>query len=141
MTDTPAAAAPSTEVAALVQTMQDAWNAADGHAFAAPFADDADFVNVYGMHARSREAIAQGHEHILRGPYAGSTVRYTPETVRLLRPDVALAHVHAVLSVPGGPMAGEHQARYSMVLTGEGGRWQVASFHNTFITTPGAPPR
>lgn len=139
MTDT--APAPSTEVATLVRAMQDAWNAGDGQTFAAAFAHDADFVNVYGMHARSREAIAQGHEFILRTHYAGSTVRYTPETVRLLRPGVALAHVHAELSVPHGPMAGGHQARYSMVLTGEGGRWQIASFHNTFITTPGAPPR
>jgi uncharacterized protein (TIGR02246 family) len=68
-------------------------------------------------------------------------VRYTPESVRLLRADVALAHVNATLDVPAGPMAGSHQARYSMVLTHDGGRWQIASFHNTFITTPGAPPR
>ena len=69
------------------------WNATDSQAFAAPFAPDADFVNVYGMHARGRDAIAQGHEFILRGPYAGSRVAYTVEAVRLLRPDVALAHV------------------------------------------------
>jgi uncharacterized protein (TIGR02246 family) len=140
MTDA-AVAPPRAQVTAIVQAMQDAWNAPDGAAFAAPFAADADFVNVYGMHARGREAIGHGHDFILRGPYAGSTVRYTLESVRLPRPDVAVAHVHAALSVPAGPMAGDHRARYSMVLTHDEERWQIASFHNTFIGAPGAPPR
>ncbi|HYH81612.1 MAG TPA: SgcJ/EcaC family oxidoreductase [Longimicrobium sp.] len=140
MTDT-ALATTHSRVTAMVQALQDAWNAPDGHAFAEPFAQDADFVNVYGMHARGRDAIAQGHEFILRGPYAGSRVGYTVESVRLLRPGVALAHVHAALSVPAGPVAGDHQARYSMVLTEDEGRWQIAAFHNTFIAIPGAPPR
>jgi uncharacterized protein (TIGR02246 family) len=138
MTDTETAtAALHAQVTTLVRALQDAWNEADSHAFAAPFASDADFVNVYGMHARGRDAIQQGHDFILKGPYAGSTNRYTLESVRLLRPGVAVAHVHAALAIPGGPMAGEHQARYSMVLVETGGEWEIASFHNTFI----APPR
>lgn len=141
MTDTAAetAAALHGEVAAIVQGMEDAWNAADGEAFTAPFAHDADFVNVFGMYVRDRDEIRRGHEFILKGPYAGSVNRYELQSVRLLRPDVALAHVHAILQVPAGPMAGEHQARYSMVLTRDGGRWQIAAFHNTFIRDPGAP--
>lgn len=142
MTDTDSSATETrSEVATLVQSLQDAWNAGDGAAFSAPFAQDADFVNVYGMHARGRDEIRRGHEFILRDFYAGSVNKYELESVRLLRADVALAHVHATLQVPAGPMAGEHQARYSMVLTREDGGWQVASFHNTFIGTPGGPPR
>ncbi len=139
MTDT-TAAAPQEQVTTIVRALEDAWNAADGRAFAAPFAENADFVNVYGMHAQGREAIAQGHEAIFRGPYAGSSIHYVLEELRLLRPDVALAHVHAELVIRDGPMAGEFLARYSMVLTEESGRWEIASFHNTFITQPG-PPR
>lgn len=123
-------------VAEIVQALEDAWNAGDGDAFTAPFAEDADFVNVYGMHARGRQAIAEGHRFILSGPYAGSTNRYTLESVRPLRPDVALAHVHAHLTIPGGPMAGSHEARYSIVLTEKEDDWRIASFHNTFITSP-----
>jgi len=141
MTDTAAdtAAALHAEVAGIVQAMQDAWNAADGQGFTAPFAHDADFVNVMGMHVRGRDEIQRGHEFILKGPYAGSVNRYELESVRLLRPDVALAHVHAMLQIPAGPMAGDHRARYSMVLTREDGRWQIAAFQNTFISEPGAP--
>ena len=124
------------DAAALAARLENAWNTADSPAFTAAFADDADFVNVLGMHARGREAIAAGHEQIFRTVYAGSTVRYAVEAARLLRPDVALVHVQAGLDVPGGPMAGHHPARYSMVLTRDGGEWRIASFHNTFIRDP-----
>jgi len=124
------------EAQLIVERMENAWNSADGHAFVAAFAEDADFVNVMGMHARGRDAIAEGHEHIFRTVYAGSRVAYRVERARLLRPDVALVHVEAGLDVPGGPMAGHHAARYSMVLTHDGGEWRIASFHNTFIRDP-----
>jgi uncharacterized protein (TIGR02246 family) len=129
------------EAAALAARLEQAWNAADGAGFAAPFAEDADFVNVLGMHARGREAIAAGHDEIFRTVYAGSEVRYRVERARLLRPDVALVHMHGALTIPTGPMAGEHEARPSMVLTREGGEWRIASFHNTFIRDPAAGRR
>ena len=124
------------EMDALMQGLEDAWNAGDGIGFAAPFADDADFVNVLGMHARGRDAIAEGHDQIFRSVYAGSRVSYTVEAARLLRPEVALVHVYAGLDIPGGPMAGHHEARPSLVLTRDGGEWRIASFHNTFIRDP-----
>ncbi|HEX8906021.1 MAG TPA: SgcJ/EcaC family oxidoreductase [Longimicrobiaceae bacterium] len=133
MTDTlaPAAASLHAEIATIVQALQDAWNAGDGAGFTAPFADDADFVNIMGMHVRGRDAIAAGHEHIFRTLYAGSRIEYRLKSARLLRPDVALAHVDARLHVPAGPMAGDMAALWSAVLTRDGGGWRIASFHNT----------
>ena len=121
------------DAAALAARLENAWNAGDSAGFAAPFADDADFVNVLGMHVRGREGITHGHAEIFRTVYAGSTVRYRVDTARLLRPDVGLVHVHATLTVPAGPMAGTNNALYSMVLTRDGGEWRIASFHNTFV--------
>ena len=124
------------DAAALAARLENAWNSADSAGFAAAFADDADFVNVLGMHVRGREAIGHGHAEIFRTVYAGSTVRYRLDSARLLRPDVGLAHVAATLTVPAGPMAGAHRALYSMVLMRDGGEWRIASFHNTFIRDP-----
>jgi uncharacterized protein (TIGR02246 family) len=93
----------------------------DGSAFAAPFAGDADFVNIRGDHFRGRAAIAAGHAEIFRTIYAGSTNYYTVEAARLLRPEVALVHVRALLDAPQGPLAGRHGARFSLVLTKEPG--------------------
>ena len=124
----------------IVRQMEEAWNALDGEAFAAPFADDADFVNVRGERFSGRQTIAAGHAGIFRTIYAGSSNRYTTESVRLLRPDVALVHVHATLDVPSGPLAGRHNARFSMVVTKDNGRWKIAAFQNTFEAPPPARP-
>ena len=123
----------------VVGRLEAAWNAMDGPAFAAPFAADADFVNIRAEHFRGRPAIAAGHTAIFRTIYAGSTVHFTVEAARLLRPEVALVHVHSWLDVPGGLLAGRHEARFSLVLTKEPGGWEIAAFHNTLEPAQGRP--
>ena len=115
----------------VVRRLEAAWNAMDGAAFATEFAEDADFVNVRGEHVRGAAAIAAGHVAIFATIYAGSTNAYTLEAARLLHPDIALAHVSARLQVPRGPLAGQHLARFSLVLTRAPHGWRIAAFHNT----------
>ena len=110
----------------------------DGLTFAVPFAADADFVNIRGEHFHGQAAIAAGHAAIFRTIYAGSTNRYTVESTRLLRPEVALVRVHSILDAPHGPLAGRHGARFSLVLTKEGREWEIAAFHNTLEAGPEA---
>ena len=115
----------------IVARLEAAWNAHDGLAYGAPFAADADFVNIRADHMRGRSTIAAGHVEIFRTLYAGSVNTYTVETARLLRPDVALVHVHSALDASHGPLQGRNSARFSMVLTKEPGGWEIAAFHNT----------
>jgi uncharacterized protein (TIGR02246 family) len=138
----PADPAPSDRAAfeRIVGQLEAGWNAMDGSAFAAPFAGDADFVNIRGEHFRGRNAIAAGHAEIFRTIYAGSTNQYTVESARLLRPEAALVHVRAVLDVPQGPLAGRHRACFSLVLTKESSGWEIAALHNTLEAAKG-PPR
>jgi uncharacterized protein (TIGR02246 family) len=124
------------ELERIVAQLEAAWNAMDGAGFAAPFASDADFVNIRGEHFRGRPAIAAGHSAIFRTIYAGSTNRLTLENARLLRADVALVHVHSVLQARSGPLAGRHRARFTLVLTREPERWVIAALHNTLQTAP-----
>ena len=121
-------------IQSVVSTMENGWNTGDANAFASPFADDADFVTVYGFHAHGRETIAGGHDAIFKGIYKGSRVQYTITHARPLRSDVLLVHLHAHLSVPQGPLAGEHDGLPSLVLTREKTEWRIAAFHNTFIS-------
>jgi uncharacterized protein (TIGR02246 family) len=121
----------------IVSQLETAWNAMDASAFASHFAEDADFVNIRGEHFRGRPAIAAGHATIFRTVYVGSTVKMTLETARMVHPDVTLVHVLSVLDVPQGPLAGRHQACFSMVLTRRGGGWEIAAFHNTLQDPPG----
>ena len=127
---------PTTTADHLVKRLQDAWNAADGAAFGAPFAPDADFVTIRGE-LHSGEAIAAGHQQIFDTIYAGSTVRYTVLDARELDERVILAHVRGELSVPAGPLAGEATAIASIVLVrdgdGDGDDHRIAAFHNTLV--------
>jgi uncharacterized protein (TIGR02246 family) len=121
-------------VSGLVGELEEAWNAADGTRFGRPFAEDADFVNIRGEHLRGREVIAKGHQAIFNSIYAGSVVRYQVTGVRAIAPAVLLAHVKATLKAPTGPLAGEHNSLFTLVLVQDKNVWSIAAFHNTLIT-------
>ncbi len=125
---------PTTTAETLVKRLQNAWNAADGAAFGAPFTPDADFVTIRGE-LHSGEAIAIGHQQIFDTIYAGSTVQYTVLEARELDDRVILAHVRGNLSVPAGPLAGEAEAVASIVLVRDGNDHQIAAFHNTLVAS------
>lgn len=127
-------------VRAIVQSVQDAWNAHDGRAFAAPFTADADYVVVNGLHLKGREAIEKGHTQIFSTIYKESRNAATIKSVRFIRPDVAVAHVewHLEYSMGGQTMKGH--AINTMVMTKEGGKWGIAAFQNTPVQAQGGPP-
>src|SRR4029453_2487091 len=97
-------------VSDIVGELERAWNSSDGAAFARPFTDDADFVNIRGEHLRTREVIAKGHQTIFNTIYKGSVVRYEVKGVREIAPAVLVAHVRSTLKAPTGPLAGEHNS-------------------------------
>lgn len=119
------------EIEHVVAQLEAAWNAGDGEAFAAPFAEDADFVNVRAEHFSGSAAVAQGHVHIFNSIYKGSRNHYSVRHARLLAADIALVHVDATLEIPAGPMAGTIRALFSAILERAGATWRVVSFHNT----------
>lgn len=121
----------------IVQRVQDAWNAHDAKAFAAPFAQDADYVVVNGMYIKGREAIEQGHRQIFSTIYKDSRNAATVKGVRFLRPDVAVAHVEWNLEWRVGSETKRSRAMNTMVMTKDGGKWSIAAFHNTPIQVSG----
>lgn len=127
---------PKQTAEAAVKRLEDAWNAADGAAFGAPFAADADFVDIRGVWHQG-EAIAAGHQQIFDTVYAGSTIGYKVLQARPLGGDAILAHVRGRLSAPAGPLAGEHEALASLVIVGSDDGYRIAAFHNTLVAQPG----
>ena len=122
---------PTIAAVAIADRLGQAWNAADGQAFGALFAEDADFVDIRGDHHVGRPAIAHGHDAILGSIYAGSTVVYEVEDVRTVAPATAVAVLGATLESPSGPLAGTNRSRITAVLTRDGDDWAIAAFHNT----------
>ena len=123
-----------TEITSVIQQMEDGWNAGDAKAFAAPMSEDIDFITIRADHLYGRQAVIDSHLDVLATFYAGSTNHFNVEALRMLREDVALAHVRAVLESPSGPLKGRHEATYSLVLTRENGMWEATSFHITLAT-------
>lgn len=131
----------------IVAACESAWNASDAAAFTAAMADDVEFINVLGERHQGRETVQRGHRHIFDTIYKGSRVRYTVETIRFVRPDVALAFLDARLisKLPPGAVASatrqtqigeemhESRARPTMVLAKDDGRWRIVAFHNTSV--------
>ena len=119
--------------------LEKGWNAADGPGFAEPFSDLTWFVDVRGVrHVGGRSEIGSDHQGIFDTIYKDSEIRYEVEEARQLGPDVVLANGRATLRAPSGPLAGEHNAVSTVVLTREGdGSWRATSFHNTLVTFVG----
>jgi uncharacterized protein (TIGR02246 family) len=126
--------ATSTEAIAttILEQLEQAWNAGDGAAFGAPFADESDFVNVRGEHHRGADNIAHGHQAIFDSIYAGSTVRFRLDVARPVAGTI-LAVATSTLDAPSGPLQGIHTARFTMVIAEQGDDWAITAFHNTLV--------
>ena len=132
----------------IVERCEAAWNAGDGEAWAADFAEDADFVDILGDHHRGRAAIAAGHRHIFATIYRGSRVQYQVERLRFVRPDVVIVFLRARLwgrlavatddprrEAHVGATMSESQARPTLILAKTGDRWGIAAFQNTRVAS------
>ncbi len=129
--------ADETAIRANVKQLETGWNAHDGKAFAAPFADDADYVIVNGMYAKGRNEIEKGHTGIFTTIYKDSRNAATIKSVRFLRKDVAVVHVEWNLEFSAGGETRKGHALNTMLMTKDNGKWSIAAFQNTPIQPQG----
>jgi len=123
----------------IVEQLETAWNNSDSVAFAAPFADDADFVHILGGHFIGRLSIEHGHRTIFDTIYKGSTVKFAVEKVRFVGFEVAIVFLFATLTLSTEGLPPQINARPTMVLQREDGSWKIVTFQNTMVTPEGAP--
>ena len=128
-------------ISGIVASLEKAWNAADGKAFAASFADDSDFVTIRGDRQKGRDAIEGGHAAIFASIYKGSSIAYRVVAAREIATNVLLGHVESELSAPVGPLAGVNNAVATVILRREQSGWQLVAFHNTLVAQSAPQPR
>ena len=118
----------------VVEGLIRSWNAGSATEFAGYFAENADLVNIHGMHLHGRQAIAGLYDMLFRSVFALSALQASVASQRKLRADVELLHVkvHGHLSRLGAD--GAQNAVVTLVLTHQGNRWVVASMHNTLVS-------
>ena len=110
-----------------------AWMDGDGIEFASHFTEDADLVNIHGMHVRGRQAIAGLYDMLFRSVFAGCGLIYKGSTLRQLREGMVMVHMRMAVKICRGHMAGEHDALSSAVLARDGKGWAIASLNNTLV--------
>ncbi len=116
----------------IVDRLARAWNSGDAPGFAAPFAADAQQVNIFGARLVGRSAISERHAAIFAGIFSGSVNVLHVLDARRLGPDVLLAQLSSVVDVPHGPLRGELRTIASAVLrTPRDADWEIVLFHNT----------
>ncbi|HEY9401160.1 MAG TPA: SgcJ/EcaC family oxidoreductase [Pyrinomonadaceae bacterium] len=125
-------AADESAVRALSQKCVEGWNKGSGEAFAAQFAEDADYVVVNGMHIKGRRQNAAAHQQIFDTFYKGTRLWVQVKSVRFLRPDIALMHTVSRVLKPGESDASpEPEAIQTWTVSKHGNEWLVDAFHNT----------
>ena len=131
MTSTPTATGVDTVVSAVVE----AWNRHDMKAYSAQFTEDADFVNVVGMHFRGRPQIEAVHLDLHRSIFKNSILRAVSTSVRPVNDQVALAHIAWEMTgaegLPGWNVPELRKGMMSLVLVLSGDRWLITAAQNT----------
>ena len=123
----------------LAEKLETAWNNSDSAAWAALFAEDADFIHILGGHFNGRTDIEHGHRMIFDGIYKGSRNKFTVEKVRAVTPDVAIVFIRAHLKWYLNGAEQNIQARPTLIAhKKDDGEWEIVAFQNTLIT-PGGP--
>ena len=117
----------------LARALEAAWNRHDAHALAEPFAEDADFTNVFGMVATGRAAIEALHAPLLKTMFTDSRLTVTGTRVRLIRPDVAAVDVRWTMTGARDPHGNPWPQRVGLlnwIVTRHGEHWLIDVSHN-----------
>lgn len=126
-------------VEGLVRALETAWNRHDAHALAEPFAEDADFTNVFGMLATGRTAIEALHVPLFKVMFQESRLTVLDTRVRPIRPDVAAVDIKWTMSGardPHGDPWPDRTGLMNWIVTRHGERWLVDVSHNMDLPSP-----
>ena len=91
----------------ILKQLETAWNARDSVSFAASFAEDANFIQIFGGQLDGRAAIQAAHRHIFDTIYKGSHASFALRSIRFVRPDVAIVFARAQVNFHEGKEARE----------------------------------
>lgn len=119
----------------LVHKRESAWNAKDGFAFAAPFADDHNYVVWNGMYFpnANKDFNANAHQGLFKGPYRTMDLAIRLDKIRNITEDLKLVHLlithhQKEEEIPDYPLL-----LVTMLVSKTDDVWKIISFHNLNI--------
>lgn len=122
------------QIEGIFERWQNAWNAHDMHAFAQLFHDDATWIVWTGRVWRGRQAIEDGHVEAHRTFFRNSVQTSSPQEIRLVSPDVAVARSLTTLTGDSREPDATIIGHKLLVLTRRDGVWKILYGQNTRLT-------
>ncbi|MFC9440115.1 SgcJ/EcaC family oxidoreductase [Nocardia sp. NPDC057030] len=116
---------------ALLERQTKAWSDGDATAFAAVFAEDADYVTWFGTHSRGRAAIRASHVPVFEKYLKNTRLDGEITGFRFLTPDVALVHGRGAVLKGRRRRTLRNTKVQSTIVVRSNGEWRIAAFHNT----------
>ena len=118
----------------ILERFEGAWNSYDSVSIAALFAEDANFIQIFGGQLDGRTAIEAAHRVIFDTIYKGSHASFKLRSIRFVGPDVAVVFAQARVRFKEGNERREIETRPTLVVVKQQGKWQVVAFQNTKIS-------
>lgn len=118
----------------IIEDYTDAWNLYDCHGFADNFAENADFVNIYGMHFSGKAQIEERHVKIMQGFLKGSKLTILDYKLREARPGVVVALINWKLDGFRDRNSDQTQTRegiFTQIFVKNDRWWEITSSQNT----------
>jgi uncharacterized protein (TIGR02246 family) len=120
-----------TTIKDLITHMIETWNRGSAAEFAAPFADDADFIAFEGTHLKGRAEIIRFHQPLFDTTLKGTRLEGGVIFVRFLGPALALMHAWATTTLPGQTNASSSRDSMQLfVLTRREDQWSCEAMMN-----------
>jgi uncharacterized protein (TIGR02246 family) len=124
------------EIRKTVMDYEKAWNTHDMELLATLIREDAEFINVVGMHWRGRDAIVKAHAIFHEIMFKDNRFKTDSIETRPLGSDHAIAIWTATqdsYTTPSGKSVPKGQFKLSLILAKEGDGWKVVHGHNVRI--------
>lgn len=122
------------ELTTLFERMCAAWTAGDAQAYGALFTEDSDYVSYDGARARGRVPMVESHDRLFRGVLKDSALVGEVESIRYLRPDVAILHATGSVLMPWrSTLPKRRLSRQTIVAVNTPDGWRIAALHNSRV--------
>lgn len=118
-------------VGAVIETWNQGWRVKDADMAAAGYAEDAEWINAFGMREHGRTAIAARLHEIFALPFVmNATSRVANQEIRFIQPDVAVVITKIERKgqrTSSGEELGVRHTSHQRVLHKQAGRWRIVS--------------
>lgn len=117
----------------IVEHFTHAWNDCEGKGSGEYYAQDADFVNIFGAAFSGKQEIEARHVKIHEAFLKGSLFEVIETKVREAKPEVVIAQVYWKVTNIQKPEAETMKGIFTHTFVKNNGTWEIASTQNTLI--------